>query len=108
MFSRMLAMAILIGMALLVCELMRRVRTLLSLQFEQIEINVFLTSSDMNELVSKVFLMSLVKIASRSESSIFFILLESSFNVMTAFLLRFDLRLSISLMISGINILMLD
>ena len=101
-------MAILMGIALLVCEFMRRVTTLFSLQLEQIEINVFLTSSEMNELASRVFLISLVKMASRSESSILFILLESSFSVMTAFLLKFDLRLSISLMMSGISILILD
>jgi hypothetical protein len=37
----------------------------------------FLTSSEMKELVSSVFLMSLVKINYNSESKVFFIAFES-------------------------------
>jgi hypothetical protein len=68
----MLAMAVLMGIALDIWEEFSIVSTLLSLQFEQIVINAFFTYSEMNELASKLFLISFEKMRSNYESSIFF------------------------------------
>lgn len=94
-----------IGTALDVWEFVSNVTTLLSLQFEHMELSVFRTYSEMKELASNVFFNNFEKTASNSESSNFLHLLESSFKVITAFLLRLDLKLSTNLIIYGVKIL---
>lgn len=93
----MLIIDILMGMAREDRAFIKRFKTFDSLPLEHIEINALLTSSEMKEFVSSVFLSNFVKIESSSVSRPFFILLDKSFKVITAFLLRFDLRLSTSL-----------
>ncbi len=66
-----------IGMALEVCAAVRSVKTFVSLEFEQIETKAFLTSSEMKEFASRAFLISLLKIKSKSESKLLFTLWES-------------------------------
>lgn len=61
----------LIGIALEVWAVVKRETTLVSLQLEQTVTRTFLTSSEMKELVSRDFLISLLKIKSRSESKPF-------------------------------------
>lgn len=61
----------LIGTAREVCEFIRRLTTLFSLQLEQIEINALRTSSEMKEFASRVFFKSFENIESSSESNIF-------------------------------------
>lgn len=95
----------LIGTARDVCEFIRRLTTLFSLQLEHIEINALLTSSEIKEFASRVFFKSLENIESSSESSILVSLFDISYNVITAFLLKLDLRLSTNFITSGTSIL---
>lgn len=64
-------MAVLMGIALEICELLSMVSTLVSLQLEQIVINALLTSSEIKEFVSKLFLINLEKMRSNSVSNCF-------------------------------------
>jgi hypothetical protein len=59
----MLAMAVLMGMAREIWEFVSEVTTFPSLQLEHMVIRALFTSSEMKELVSKLFLMSLEKIS---------------------------------------------
>lgn len=88
----MWVMTCLIGMALVVWEAVSKETTLDSLQLEQTVTRTFLTSSEINELASRDFLISLLKMRSSSESSPFLTLRASSLSVTTAFLLNEDLR----------------
>lgn len=101
MHYKICATTCLIGMALDVWAVVNSETTLFSLQFEHTVTRTFLTSSEMKELASNDFLISLLKMRSISESSPFFTLAANSFKVTTAFLLRVDLRFSTNLMISG-------
>lgn len=101
----MWAITCLIGIAREVWDVVRRDTTLLSLQFEHTVTKTFFTSSEINELVSRDFLISLLKIMSSYESRPLFILRASSFKVTTAFLLKDDLRFSTNLIISGTMLL---
>ena len=76
-FSMTLMIASLMGTALEVWEFISKVITRLSLQLEQTEFNVFLTSYEMNEFASRVFFKSLANSESKSVSSIFFTLFDS-------------------------------
>ena len=91
--SKIFTTAIFIGIALDVCEVVRDVITLCSLQFEQRHTNDFLTSSEMKEFASRAFLISFEKMMSKNGSRDLFIFCDSSFTVTTAFLLSVDLKL---------------
>ena len=91
------------GTALEVCELMSKPTTLPSLQLEHTDTSALLTSSDMKEFASSVFFSSLVNIESSYVSSIFLTLLDRSWSVMTAFLLKLERRLSPSRITSGVS-----
>lgn len=78
------------------------VKTLPSLQLEQIVINARFTYSEMKEFVSRLFLINLEKIRSNYVSNNFFTFALSSLRTTNAFLLRVDLRLYANFMRSGI------
>ena len=99
--SRIVTIAVLTGIAREIWVLLSKVITFASWPFEQTAIRAFFTSSEMKEFVSRVFFISLEKISSRSQSSCFFNWVYISLMIITPFLLRVDLRLSVSFMISG-------
>jgi hypothetical protein len=74
--------------------------TLASFELVDIEINAFLTYSEIKEFVSRVFLINLVKIKSSSVSKCLFKNEDKSLIVITAFLLKEDLKLSTCFIIS--------
>lgn len=74
----MLTTAILIGIALDMCELFKEFITLASLQFEQTVTKAFLTYSEIKVLVSNDFFISFENMRSNSLSNCFLTLFESS------------------------------
>lgn len=101
-------MLCLIGKALEVCILISNVTILFSLELEATEMRALFTYYDMKEFASNVFFISLLKTTYSSLSKAYFIVLASSFIVITAFLLSEDLKLSTCLIISKERLFIVD
>jgi len=93
------------GIALETCEVFSEFNTLVSLELEQTVTKAFFTYSEINVLVSRDFFINFENIRSNSVSSCLLSLIDSSFTTTSALLLSVDLRLSESLITSGIIIL---